>query len=146
MVVLKNLNALGQRKARTSANTNTQKSAAKGCKERNRASPCKICRQPGLGDSQKLLLGDASDIIIPFLVFERRQKGGFVTGWFWQMYPRSGFRSGGTCKHTLVPVFVPGEHLNVPSFRWNVPGNFHEMKSPPRFTFSREGFPRHFPP
>ena len=26
------------------------------------------------------------------------------------MYHRSGFRSGGTCELTLVPVFVPGEH------------------------------------
>ena len=28
-------------------------------------------------------------------------------GWFWRTYPRSGFRSGGTCESTLVPVFVP---------------------------------------
>ena len=55
--------------------------------------------------------------------FAGRQKGGFVKGWFWRMYPRSGFRSGGTCERTLVPgfrckgacectlvpVFVPGE-------------------------------------
>ena len=34
-----------------------------------------------------------------------RQKGGFLKGWFWRMYPRSGFRSGGTCERTLVPVF-----------------------------------------
>ena len=32
----------------------------------------------------------------------------------WRMYPRSGFRSGGTCERTLVPVFVPGEHLPKP--------------------------------
>ena len=29
-----------------------------------------------------------------------RQKGGFVKGWFWRMYPRSGFRSGETCMRT----------------------------------------------
>ena len=42
------------------------------------------------------------------------------------MCPRSGFRSGGTCEHTLVPVFVPGEHPNVPSFRFLVPGNIRQ--------------------
>ena len=39
------------------------------------------------------------------------------------MCPRSGFRSGGTCERTLVPVFVPGEHPNVPSFRFSLRGN-----------------------
>ena len=34
------------------------------------------------------------------------------------MYPRSGFRSGGTCERTLVPVCIPGEHPNVPSLRF----------------------------
>ena len=29
------------------------------------------------------------------------------------MYPRSGFRSGGTSERTLVPVFVLGEHLSA---------------------------------
>ena len=38
------------------------------------------------------------------------------------MYSRSGFRSGGTCERTLVPVFVPGEHPNVPSFRFRSGG------------------------
>ena len=32
------------------------------------------------------------------------------------MYPRSGFRSGGTSERTLVPVFVPGEHPPKPPF------------------------------
>ena len=32
---------------------------------------------------------------------------------FWQMYPRSGFR---TSECTLVPVFVPGEHPLKPPF------------------------------
>ena len=41
-----------------------------------------------------------------------------IKGWFWRMYPRSGFRSGGTCECTLLPVFAPGEHANVPSFRF----------------------------
>ena len=31
-------------------------------------------------------------------------------------YPRSGCRSGGTSECTLVPVFVPGEHLPKPPF------------------------------
>ena len=34
------------------------------------------------------------------------------------MCPRSGFRSRRTCECTLVPVFVPGQHPNVPSFRF----------------------------
>ena len=38
------------------------------------------------------------------------------------MCPRSGFRSGGTCECTLVTVFVPGEHPNVPSFRFSFAG------------------------
>ena len=46
------------------------------------------------------------------------QKTIFVKGWFWRMCPRSGFRSGGTYESTLVSVFVPGEHPNVPSFRF----------------------------
>ena len=33
-----------------------------------------------------------------------------------RMYPRSGFRSGGTSECTLVPVFVPGEHPPKPPF------------------------------
>ena len=36
------------------------------------------------------------------------------------MYPRSGFRSGGTSECTLVPVFVPGEHPPKPPF-WKTP-------------------------
>ena len=51
-----------------------------------------------------------------------KQEGGFVTGWFWRMCPRSSFRCGGVCKCTLVPVFVPGEHPNVPSFRFRSGG------------------------
>ena len=35
------------------------------------------------------------------------------------MYPASGFRSEGTCECTLVPVFVPREHANVPWFRFS---------------------------
>ena len=45
------------------------------------------------------------------------------------MSPRSGFRSGGTCERTLVPVFVPGgtsECTVVPVF---VPGE-HPPKAP----------------
>ena len=36
------------------------------------------------------------------------------------MYPRSGFRSGGTSECTLVPVFVPGEQPPKPPF-WKPP-------------------------
>ena len=43
-----------------------------------------------------------------FPIFTGRYKGGFVKGWFWRMYPRSGFRSGGTFERTLVPVFRSG--------------------------------------
>ena len=39
-----------------------------------------------------------------------RQKGGFVKG-------------GGSGERTLVPVFVPGEHSNGPSFRFSFRGN-----------------------
>ena len=57
------------------------------------------------------------------------------------MCPHSGFRSGGTCERTLVPVFVPGEHPNVtgehpnvPSFRFSFWGNIrqnHPFGKPP---------------
>ena len=53
-------------------------------------------------------------------------KGRFRKGWFWRMYPRSGFRSGGTCERTLVPVCLPGEHPNVPSFRFSFRGNIRQ--------------------
>ena len=62
------------------------------------------------------------------------KKSGFVKGWFWWTCPRSGFRSGGTCERTLVPVFVPGEHPNVPSFRFLFRGNIrqnHPFWKPP---------------
>ena len=65
-----------------------------------------------------------------------RQKGGFVKAWFWRMCPRSGFRFGGTCERTLVPVFVPGEHPNVPSFRFSFRGN---MRTYPRSGFRSGG-------
>ena len=47
--------------------------------------------------------------------FDREQKGGFVKGRFWRMYPCSGFWLRET-QCTLVPVFGTGEHLKVPSF------------------------------
>ena len=50
------------------------------------------------------------------------------------MWPRSSFRSGGTCERTLVPVFVPGEHPIVPSFRFSFRGNIrqnHPFGEPP---------------
>ena len=43
-----------------------------------------------------------------------------MKGLFWRTYPRSGFRSGGTCERSLVPVFVPGEHPPKPPF-WKPP-------------------------
>ena len=66
--------------------------------------------------------------------FHWETKGGFVKGWLWRIYPRSGFRSGGTCAHTLVPVFVLGEQANVPSFRISFWGNIrqnHPFGKPP---------------
>ena len=42
------------------------------------------------------------------------------------MCPRSGVRSEGTCERTLVPVFVLGEHPNVPSFRFSFRGNIRQ--------------------
>ena len=65
-----------------------------------------------------------------------RQKGMFfLEVWFWRMCPCSGFRSGGTCeRRTLVPVFVPGEHPNVSSFRFSFRRNIrqnHPFGRPP---------------
>ena len=36
---------------------------------------------------------------------ERKQKGGFLKGCLWRMYPRSGFWYRGTSKCTFVPFF-----------------------------------------
>ena len=66
--------------------------------------------------------------------FIGRRKGGFVKGCLWQMCPRSGFRSRGTCERTLVPVFVLGEHPNVPLFRFSFWENIrqnHPFGKPP---------------
>ena len=38
--------------------------------------------------------------------------------------PSFRFRFGGTCARTLVQVFVPGEHPNVPSFRFSKKNTF----------------------
>ena len=68
------------------------------------------------------------------LFFQWVKKGVFVKGWFWRTCPRSAFRSGGTCEPTLVPVFVPGEHPNVPLFRFSFRGNIrqdHPFWKPP---------------
>ena len=43
---------------------------------------------------------------------------GLLKGWFWRMCPRSWFWFRGTCECTLIQLFVPGEHPNVPSFRF----------------------------
>ena len=63
----------------------------------------------------------------------------------------AGSRSGGTCERTLVPVFVLGEHPNVPSFRFSFRGKSAKttlLENPPfvnpRLLFSltpREVFP-----
>ena len=66
----------------------------------------------------------------------------FVKGWFWRMYPHSGFRSGGTCTRTPVPVFVPGEHPNVPLFRFSLRGKIcqnHPFGKPPFCQPQKEG-------
>ena len=66
--------------------------------------------------------------------FPGRQKSGFLKGRLGRMYPRSAFRSGGTCECTLVPVFVPGEHPNVPSFLLSFRGfirQTHPFPKPP---------------
>ena len=55
-------------------------------------------------------------------LFERKQKGGFVKGWFWRMYPRSGFGAG--------------EHPHVPSCSFLVPGN---IRMYPRSGFCYQG-------
>ena len=75
--------------------------------------------------SRKYRCGVASDHLRPWEI-----KGRFRNlGWFWRMHPRSGFHPGGTSERTLVPVFVPGEHPNAPSFRFsfrgNIPGKSH---------------------
>ena len=56
-----------------------------------------------------------------------RKKGGFVKGWFWRTYPRSGFRSGGTCEVPSFRFFVPG---NMRSFRFSFRGNIRQNKPP----------------
>ena len=59
-----------------------------------------------------------------FLVqLHREIKGRFRKRVVLANVPCSGFRSGGTWERTLVPVFVPGEHPNVPSFRLSFRGN-----------------------
>ena len=42
------------------------------------------------------------------------------------MYPRSGFWHQGTSECALVPVLVPGEHPNVPSFRFSLRGTIRQ--------------------
>ena len=45
-------------------------------------------------------------------------------------YPRSVFRSEGTSECTLVPVFVPGEHLPKPPFWKTTLLSTPEIKDP----------------
>ena len=51
---------------------------------------------------------------------DRRQKGGFVKGWFWRMCPHSGFWYRGTSECTLVPAFATEEHPPKQPF-WKPP-------------------------
>ena len=69
-------------------------------------------------------------------IVREETKGRFRKGRFWQMYRRSGFRSGDTCERTLVPVFRPGKHANIPSFRFFV---LAEHPKVPSFRFSFRG-------
>ena len=92
-------------------------------------------RNPFVPFSLSLLFPPNFMCLEPPRLVERRQKGGFVKGWFWrcvpsfrfsfrenmQTYPRSGFRSGGTSECTLVLVFVPGKHPPKPTFCKNHP-------------------------
>ena len=67
-----------------------------------------------------------------FTPFGGCQKGGFPKGWFSRRVVLANvplvpvFRSGGTCERTLVPVFVPGEHPNVPSFQFSFRVNMRQ--------------------
>ena len=92
------------------------------------------CARKGCGNSAESLqtfCGIFAEHFLQWPLPERphkwiAEKGGFVKGWSWRMCPRSGFCSGGTCERTLVPVFVPGEHPNVPSFRFSFWGNIRQ--------------------
>ena len=98
----------------------------------------------------QLLQRNFQKIAAQLLFFTGRLKGGFVNGWFWECtlvpvfvpgehanVPSFGFRSGGTSEGTLVPVFVPGEHTPKPPF---LKPPFWE---PPSFISEEKGL---FPP
>ena len=78
-----------------------------------------------LGNETHTLLEDLL-LLCHSATFERKQQGCFVKERFWRMYPRSGFWYRRTSKCTLVPVFGTGEHPNIPSFRFLVPGNIRQ--------------------
>ena len=58
------------------------------------------------------------------------------------MYPHSGLWYRGTSACTLVPVFGTGEHPNVPSFRFLVPGNIRQNHSFGNHPFANPQFVR----
>ena len=65
-------------------------------------------------------------VLYPLLVvsyhYHWETKGGFVKGWFWQMYPRSGFRSGGTSAETTL---LETTLLSTPKRgHWEIKGRF----------------------
>ena len=70
-------------------------------------------------------------------LFSGRQKGGFVKGWFWRTYPRSGCRSGGSMRMYRVPPsgFRSGGTSECTSFRFSFRGNSRQNhpfgKQPP---------------
>ena len=70
----------------------------------------------------------------------RQKKGGFVKGWFWRMYPRSGFRSGGTSAETTL---LETTLLRTPEKgHWEIKGRFPKgwfWRTDPRSGFRSGG-------
>ena len=63
---------------------------------------------------------------IPTVFCHRETKGRFRKRVVLANAPSFRFSFRGTCECTLVPVVVPGEHLNVPSFRLSFRGNIRQ--------------------
>ena len=61
-----------------------------------------------------------------FDAFRGETKGRFRKRAVWANVPSLFFWYRGTCACTIVPVFGTGEHPNVPSFRFLVPGNIRQ--------------------
>ena len=62
--------------------------------------------------------------------FERKQTGGFVKGWFWRMYPCSGFSYRRSVFYALVPAlwYLPSSRFLCPQSR---NGNKKHPAKPP---------------